>query len=263
MAHARPAGRRDAVHAGRRDEPGLAGRGDRPAERRGAVPASRWPRSSGRARRWSTARSPRTSTCGPARRRSGRRSTSRRVRERPDGAPLRPAVAVVERDGVERRRRPGRLRVRDGRVGRGHGRRQPAVPGRRLARGRADRVVREADRRRRDPPDDGRGPPAARASTRRASASTRSPTVGPGGHFFGTAAHPRALRDRVLPAAACRTGATSRRGRRTARGPRPSGRTRSGSGSSPSPSRRRMDAATAEELDAFVARRKREIGAAG
>ena len=38
---------------------------------------SRSPRSSGRARRWSTAGSPRTSTCGPARRRSGRRSTSR------------------------------------------------------------------------------------------------------------------------------------------------------------------------------------------
>ena len=34
----RPAGRRHAVHAGRRDEPGLAGRRARPAERRGAVP---------------------------------------------------------------------------------------------------------------------------------------------------------------------------------------------------------------------------------
>ena len=54
-----------------------------------------------------------------------------RVRERPDGAALRAAVAVIERDRLERRRRPGRLRVRDGRVGRGDGRRQPALPGRR------------------------------------------------------------------------------------------------------------------------------------
>ena len=32
------------------------------------------------------------------------------ARERPAGAPVRAAVAVVERDGVERRRRPGRVR---------------------------------------------------------------------------------------------------------------------------------------------------------
>ena len=47
---ARPAGRRHAVHAGRRDEPGLAGRRDRPAERRGAVPGRARPdRPAGRA----------------------------------------------------------------------------------------------------------------------------------------------------------------------------------------------------------------------
>ena len=109
------------------------------------------------------------------------------ARQRPAGAPLRPAVALVERDRLERRRCPGGLRIGDGRVGRGDGRRQPAVPGRRLARGRADRLVREADHRCRDPADDVGGPPAARRSTRPASASTRWPRSGPGGHFFGTA----------------------------------------------------------------------------
>ena len=51
--------------------------------------------------------------------------------------------------------------------------------------------------------------------------------------------HARALRDGVLPAARCRTGGTSRPGRRTAPGPRPSERTGSGSSSWPSTSRRR------------------------
>ena len=84
------------------------------------------------------------------------------IATRPDGPPLPAAVAVVERDGLERRRRPGRLRVRDGDLGRRHGRRQPAVPGRGLARGRPDGLVREAHRRCRDPPDDVRGAPADR-----------------------------------------------------------------------------------------------------
>ena len=76
---------------------------------------------------------------------------------------------------------------RDGDLGRGHGRRQPALPGRRLARGRADRVVREADPRRRDAPDDGRGPrpvPGRRGGARprrdrrgRARAATSSATA--------------------------------------------------------------------------------------
>ena len=57
--------------------------------------------------------------------------------------------------------------------------------------------------------------------------------------FLRDGAHPRALRDGVLPAAACPTGGTSRRGRPTARGPRPSAPTRSGSGCSPRPCRHR------------------------
>ena len=73
----RPAGRRDAVHAGRGDDPGDARRRARPAERRGAVHGRPGPgRPAGRAGRLRR-RSPRTSTCGRARRRSGRRSTSR------------------------------------------------------------------------------------------------------------------------------------------------------------------------------------------
>ena len=71
-------------------------------------------------------------------------------------------------------------------------------------------------------------------------------TVGPGGHFFGVAPHARALRDRVLPAARCPTGGTSRRGRRTGRGPPPSGRTGSGSSSSPKRRRRRWTRASAK-----------------
>ena len=70
-------------------------------------------------------------------------------------------------------------------------------------------------------------------------ASTPSPTSGPGGHFFGDRPHPRALRDRVLPAARLRLAqlrdvAGRRRADRDA-----SARTRSGSGCWPRPCRRR------------------------
>ena len=60
----------------------------------------------------------------------------------------------------------------------------------------------------------------------------------------------------------CRTGGTSRRGRRTARGPRRSGRTGSGSACWPRRCRRPWTRRSLEALDAFVARRKREIGGA-
>ena len=53
-------------------------------------------------------------------------SVEGRPRQRPAGASLRAAVALVQHDRIERRRRAGRLRVGDGRLGRGHGRRQPA-----------------------------------------------------------------------------------------------------------------------------------------
>ena len=63
--------------------------------------------------------------------------------------------------------------------------------------------------------------------------------VGPGGHFFGDR-RTRSSATRPRSTSRCsRTGATSRRGRPTARGPRRSGRTASGSSSWPRSSRRR------------------------
>ncbi len=83
------------------------------------------------------------------------------------------------------------------------GGRQPALPGRRLARGRADRVVREADPRRRDAPDDRRGPRTRRG--RRGDARPRRDRRGRAGRpLLRHRAHARALRDRVLPADAVR-----------------------------------------------------------
>ena len=97
---------------------GLAGRRDRPAERRGPVPrGARADRPPGRAdglRRVHLER-------GHADRRAGVRHArvrQGRHRQRSDGPTLRAAVAVVQCDGVQRRGRPGGLRVRDGRVGR-------------------------------------------------------------------------------------------------------------------------------------------------
>ena len=147
-----------------------------------------------------------------------------RDRQRPAGPPLRPAVAVVEHDRLQRGRRPGRLRVGDGRLGRGHGRRQPALPGRRLARGRADGVVREADHRRRDPADAVGGAPAGRRSTRRASASTRSPRSARAATSSARPTRSSATRPRSTGRSS-RTGATSRPGRPTARGPPRNART--------------------------------------
>ncbi len=156
-----PAGRRDAVHAGRGDEPGVARGRARAAERGSALPGGARPdrpprRADGlrgvhlqrrHAHRLAGLRDPRVGQ-EPA-------------RQRPDGAALRPPVAVLERDRLEHGGCPGGVRGRDGGLGRPDGRGQPALPGRRLARGRADRVVREAHRRRGDPADDGRGHAAA------------------------------------------------------------------------------------------------------
>ena len=95
------------------------------------------------------------------------------------------------------RRRPGGLRVRVLAVGRDHGRRQPADARRGLDGGRAPRRVREGDPRRRAARD-GRGVPRpGRRSTRTRWRSRRCEEVGPGGHFFGAAAHPVAVPDRV------------------------------------------------------------------
>ena len=84
--------------------------------------------------------------------------------------------------------------------------------------------------------------------------------VGPGGHFFGAAAHAVALPDRVPQADAVATGGTTRRGRRPARRRRPAKANRIWkellAAYEPPP----MDPARREELDAFVARRVAEGG---
>ena len=170
----------------------------------------------------------------------------------------RPPVAVVERHGLQRGRRPGGLRIGDGRLGRGDGRRQPALPGRGLARGRADRVVREADHRRRDPPDDVRGPPAA--AGRRGQPRLRGDRSTSGRAAISSARRIRSNATRRRSTGrSSRIGATSRRGRRTGPGPRRSAPTPSGSDCWPRRHRRHLDPPILEALDAFVARRKREI----
>ena len=243
--------------------PGVAGGRARPAERRGAVPGRPGPDRPARERRWSTAAF--TSnvdmrTGAPA------FGTPEYVKGALASGPARPAlraaVALLERDRLERRRRPGRLRVRDGGLGRGHGRRQPALPGGRLARGRADRLVREADRRRRDPPDDGRGPPADRRSTRPSSASTRSPRSGRAATSSGRPTRSSATRPRS-------TGRSLSDWRNfetwQADGARTATERANGiwkqllAEYEPPP----LDPPVADALDAFVARRKREIAGPG
>ena len=105
--------------------------------------------------------------------------------------------------------------------------------------------------------------PAARRRRGRRSAFDAIAEVGPGRPLLRHGRTPSSATRPRSTGRCCRTGATSRRGRRTARGPRPSGRTRSGSGSSPRRCRRRWIRPSPKALDAFVARRKREIGAAG
>ena len=150
--------------------------------------------------------------------------------------------------------------IGDGDLGRDHGRRQPAVPGRRLARGRADGVVREADPRRRAAPDDGRGPrpvPGRRGRDRarrdrrgraRAATSSRRPTR-------SSATRPRST------GRSCPTGGTSRPGRRTARETATERANRIWkqllAEYEPPP----LDPAAAEALDDYVERRRREIEA--
>ena len=160
--------------------------------------------------------------------------------------------------GLERRRRPGGVREPDVDLGRGHGRRQPALPGRGLARGRPDRVVREADPRRRDAPEMAEVLVPFRVDDAELGLDAIA-EVGPGGHFFAIGPHARALRDRVLPAdpvglAELRDVAGGRRADRDASA-------RTGiwkqllAEYEPPP----LDPAAAEALDAFVERRKREI----
>ena len=89
--------------------------------------------------------------------------------------------------------------------------------------------------------------------------SRRDRRGGPGRALLRHGPHARALRDGVLLARSCRTGATSRRGRPTARSTATERANtlwkRLLAEAVPPP----LDPAIAEALDAFVARRKREI----
>ena len=120
--------------------------------------------------------------------------------------------------------------------------------------------LREDDPRRRAARD-GRGVPRpGRRRRGRRSAFEAMQEVGPGGHFFGAAAHPVALPDRVPQADAQRLAQLRDvGGGRLAGGcrPRPTG---SGRSCSPPTSRRRWTRPSREELDAFVARRVAEGG---
>ena len=148
------------------------------------------------------------------------------------------------------------------RCGARHGRRQLHDARRRLDGGRAARQLREDGARRR---------PVARwsprsstrsSSTRPRSRSTPSSEVGPGGHFFGIAAHPGPLPQRVLQAADLRLAQL-----RDLAGSRQPGGAGQGQGhrqpsSSPRTSHPRWIDAVREELEAFVARRVAEGGVA-
>ena len=119
---------------------------------------------------------------------------------RPARPPLQPAVPQQQRVRRQRGRRAGRVRVGVLAVGRDHGRRQHDDARRRLDGGRAARQLREDDA----------STPTCCTWCRRCLdplvvddatlALEAIDEVGPGGHFFGTAAHPGPLPHRVLQA---------------------------------------------------------------
>ncbi len=107
--------------------------------------------------------------------------------DRPDGPLLRPAAARLQRLRLQRPRRPGDVGEPELALGGGAVRRQPRLPRRRLARGRADRLLREVR-------DGLRGAAADPALLRAGAHRHRAPSalateaiaeVGPHGHFFG------------------------------------------------------------------------------
>ena len=174
------------------------------------------------------------------------------------GAALRPAVAVVECDGVTGGRCAGGLRGRDGRLGRRDGRGQPAVPGRRLAGGRPDGVVREADHRRGDPADDLGGAATARgvrgvARVRRDRRGRARAGTSSGRPTRSSATRPRSTQPLVSDWRNFETWQAD--GSRTATERANGLWKRLLAEAVPPP----LDRSIAEALDAFVVRRKREI----
>ena len=128
-----------------------------------------------------------TSQCRHALGRAGLRHAGKHQgqhRVRPAGAALQPALPHDAGHRLQRRRRARRLRDDDGAVGRGARPRQSRLPRRRLAGGRADRVVREIHHRRRDDPahDGVPAPIEVNEGELALEALGRVPT---GGHFFG------------------------------------------------------------------------------
>ena len=131
---------------------------------------------------------------------------------------------------------------------------------RRLDGGRALRLLREDHPRRRDAADDGRLRSSRSIRRGRARHSTRCARSARAATFSGGATRWRATRPRSMRRC-CRTGAISRPGRRPARSTPRGAPTGSGRSCSPPTSRRRSTRRVAEEIAAFVARRKEEGGA--
>ena len=134
------------------------------------------------------------------------------------------------------------------------------LPRRRLARGRADRLLREVRDGLRDAAAVDALHEADPARPTTTSRSTPSRAVGPRSHFFG-AEHTQAATRRRSTARSSPTGATTRPGRRPARCKTPERANKIWkqilAEFEPPP----MDPAIAEELSDFVERRKREGGA--
>ena len=182
----------------------------------------------------SWAASPPTSTCAPARRPSARRSTCNAVlagaqigrRLKTPGAHQRGECLAGGRCAVD-------LRDRVLAAGRDPEPQPPDQPCGRLARGRAVGLAGEDRRRRRNAAQLGRDAEAGRASTTTTSRSMRSRTIAAGGHFFGSRAHARPLRVRVLPPAAVGLVELRELDATPARATRPSGPPASGRSCSP------------------------------
>ena len=159
-------------------------------------------------------------------------------RLRPARAPLPAAVPGLERQRLERARRPVGLRIRDVDLALRAGAHQHRQAQPRLARGRAHDLLREDHPRRRDAADDRGVSRTARHRRGRAGASMRSARSAP-----AAISSRRRTRWRATSTPSTRrcspTGATSRPGRRRARSTPPSARTGSGRRCSPPTSRRR------------------------
>ena len=179
---------------------------------------------------------------------------------RADGALLRPAAPRLQRLRRECSGRAGGVGERQLALGLHHRQGERRLSRRRLAGGRADRLLRKVRHRLRDA---AAGDPlheADRHDRRRHRGRRDRARSGRAAISSAPSTRRRATRRRST-ARSSPTGGTTRRGSSPARCRRRSAPTRSGSRSWPSSSRLRMDPAIEEELREFVERRKREGGA--